>query len=95
MSDSFILRSAVAIKNIHYSGIEHGKYYYFWIMKTKRFLNISLIITGLLIMSIGPEYLGTELALALGFPFLMLGLYRVSKKAQPQDESGETQSDEV
>ena len=46
-------------------------------------------------MSIGPEYLGTELALALGFPFLMLGLYRVSKKAQPQDESGETQSDEV
>ena len=85
----------MAIKIIGYSGNEHGKYYYFWIMKTKPFLNISLIITGILIMSLGPKYLGTELALALGFPFLMMGLYRVSKKAQPQDESSETQSDEV
>jgi hypothetical protein len=64
-------------------------------MKTKPILNLTLIILGILVMSVGPGYLGKEFALALGFPILMWGLYRVSKVAQPLNEDSETNSDEI
>lgn len=54
-------------------------YHYFWIMKIKRILNLIWMGLGLVILLVAPEIIGTEMGLALGIPFLMLGLYGLSR----------------
>lgn len=63
-------------------------------MKTKPILNLVLILVGIVVMSAGPGYLGTELALALGFPFLMLGLYNISTGTKAPKNDIEPNSNE-
>ncbi|MFM1877934.1 MAG: hypothetical protein RLZZ241_800 [Bacteroidota bacterium] len=48
-------------------------------MKIKRILNLVWIVLGLLVVVVSPEYMGSEISLALAMPLLMLGLYGLSR----------------
>ena len=69
------------------------KYYYFWVMKIKAWIYFILIISGILILSTGKQFMPEEYALSLGFILLMFGLYKVSvswnqgTKNEEQDEN--------
>ncbi len=61
------------------------KYYYFWVMKTKGWINLLLVVIGITIMIWGEHFILREYALSVGFILLMLGLYRISKSWRAED----------
>ena len=47
-------------------------------MKIKAWIYFVLVITGVIILSTGEQFMPEEYALSLGFILLMFGLYKVS-----------------
>ncbi len=48
-------------------------------MKTKRTFYLVLIVVGVVIASLGENYMQEEYALSIGFALMMLGLYKTTQ----------------
>ena len=63
-------------------------------MKIKAWIYFILIITGIIILSTGKQFMPEEYALSLGFILLMFGLYKVSvswNRRTEDEDQGENQ----
>lgn len=56
-------------------------------MKIKRGINYALVLAGAILLFYASCFAFREVGLALGFILIMAGLYRLSRKNKPLEES--------
>jgi hypothetical protein len=76
-----------------YEDIYCEKYYYFWAMKINRGINYTLVLAGAVLLFFASSFEFQEVGLALGFILIMAGLYRLSQRSTPLDESTNPKED--
>ena len=63
-------------------------------MKIKAPIYFASALAGVLALFLGPELLGREVGLAIGFTLLMFGLYGLSRRTSVASPDPQSQEDE-
>lgn len=63
-------------------------------MKIKAPIYFAAALAGALALFLGPDLLGRELGLAVGFTLLMFGLYGLSRRSTAEEPDPQSKEDE-